>query len=190
METEIKAIIEGAKYLDLIYQAGRQKEAKYMTKIDDYYSKDPDAKTHPVTYRIRKVVSDNATVACFTMKIKRVDEKGLETNQEYETYLSDASVMERFLGDQGFVKNFTKSKTSHGFMAQLEKDGPAYHVEIVMVSKEGRIEPIYAVEIENTDDNKDVTPETHYANEKKLLEGMGISEDRIEAKSWRELLGE
>lgn len=155
MELEIKAILTKEQFVDLIT---KNVENVFMPelKVDTYYSKyktreERKANKEPL-YRLRS--KGNTESAVFTRKVKNII-GDTEQNIEEEFSVTNKSLMEKFILENGFVKWFEKRKICIGWMETLNEKEHNQPAGYVGDKPFGNLEPVVNghVEVEIVNDN-------------------------------------
>lgn len=157
-------------------------------KSDVYYHLDgaPSADGKPyLSCRLRREKDPRGGEgrAFFTYKRKHVDSDGVEDNEEFESEVSSAEAVERFLLDAGFREARRKRKISSGWFAPTEA-GEA-HIELCSVPPLGDFLEVEIVGCDGAASAADAALAI-----KKIFARCALGEGDIEPRYYSQLLEE
>lgn len=173
IEVEVKAWVENPDSLKDLLEKQHTFEKEYLK--DDIYFLPPGAeileKAESFYFRLRTENGEHI----ITRKEKTVTD-GIEVNQEQEFTVSDSSQFEDLMYKLGCSVLVRKKKKGWKYSSKTSI------LELSHVDNLG-----YFIEIEKIiEDEKDISRAREEVKE--LLEGLGVSEDKIESRSYTSLL--
>lgn len=197
-EFEAKVLLTADEYINILEKqvqlticlaSGSYKSDVYYSK---YASTEEAIKNNESLVRIRQ--EDGK--AFLTLKQKAIS-NGFENNSEYETLVSDISVVQKLLLEAGYSPYFKKYKLSHAILPDTKPSLPGVEVHIELETVENSKHPekstykrFYALEIEvvATDNNISIPDEDLATLVKSYFSAFNKTEADFETRSWRELL--
>lgn len=199
MELEVKALLSEEEYynaLETLHKDEYTTEHRHDTYYSQYPTMDEGKEAGEPCIRISKSsygqdATPAGSKAFFTLKRKSLTPNGEEINEEYESEVSDASVIEYFLAGNGYKPLLTKEKEKCSGYVNID-DLFDVHCEVEKVG-----DKVYAIEIEYTgpinnsvDEGKGITKDrVMKALHLTLGQIFHIDPSRTDPRSWREILG-
>lgn len=195
MEVEIKALFKSSiEYGEAIKKTkrleGLEPTGGQIEKNDMYFSKygsmEESFKNKEKTIRLRDEVDESGKhTYFFTTKEKHVSEDGRERNIEVEKEIQNLEKKKNELFSDGYRVVFNKYKRSRPFTKQVMIDNEVF-IFTIEIEQVGTF--YFAIEIECITEKKNYIQKVFEEEVRILKEDFGIALERIEKRSWYEIL--